>query len=211
VISHADDDHSGGAASVAMSRDPRWMLSPLPAEHPLHDLVQPSLRCEAGEAWDWDGVDFRVLHPPPSIYGGGKRKENDRGCVIRVSTAAHAMLLAADVEARSEAEMLAADRASLASAILLVPHHGSKTSSTPSFVDAVSAHAAIFSVGYRNRFRHPNAMVVARYAERGIELHRTDEEGALRIVLPRDARAQPTIAGQEEVCRYWSVRASCAR
>src|SRR6185437_5418061 len=103
VVSHADDDHSGGAASVAASRAPRWMLSPLPADHPLHDLVEPSFPCEAGEGWRWDGVEFRVLHPPASIYAAaGKRKENDRGCVVRISTAAHSMLLAADVEARSE-------------------------------------------------------------------------------------------------------------
>ena len=78
-------------------------------------------------------------------------------------------------------------------------------------MDAVSPRAAIFSVGYRNRFRHPSPMVVARYVARGIRLHRTDEEGALHVVLPRDAQVQPTIAGQEEACRYWSVRASCAK
>ena len=210
VISHADDDHSGGAASVAASRDPRWMLSPLPADHPLHDLVLPSFPCEAGEAWRWDGVELRVLHPSASIYtAAAKRKENDRGCVLRVSSAAHSMLLAADVEARSEAEMLARDRAALASDVLLVPHHGSKTSSTEGFIDAVSPRSAIFSVGYRNRFRHPNPRVVARYVERGIELHRTDEEGALRVVLPAIAAGAPSITGQEEACRYWNVRSSC--
>ncbi|HUI99906.1 MAG TPA: DNA internalization-related competence protein ComEC/Rec2 [Usitatibacter sp.] len=212
VISHADDDHSGGAASVAASRDPRWMLSSLPAGHPLHDLVAPSFPCEAGEGWRWDGVDFRVLHPPASIYAGGaRRKENDRGCVIRVATAAHSMLLAADVEARSESEMLARDPAALASDVLLVPHHGSRTSSTEGFVDAVSPAVAIFSVGYRNRFHHPHPMVVARYAARGVERHRTDEEGALRMVLPARGGAQPVITGQEAACRYWSARSSCSK
>jgi len=212
VVSHADDDHSGGAASVAASRAPRWMLSPLPADHPLHDLVEPSFPCEAGEGWRWDGVEFRVLHPPASIYAAaGKRKENDRGCVVRISTAAHSMLLAADVEARSEAEMLAGDRGALASDVLLVPHHGSKTSSTEPFIDAVAPRSALFSVGYRNRFRHPSPMVVARYVARAVELHRTDDEGALRVVLPAGKDAAPAIHGQEETCRYWSVRASCSR
>ena len=211
VISHADDDHSGGAASVAASREPRWMLSSLAADHPLHDLVAPSFPCESGEGWRWDDVEFRVLHPSASIYGGdAKRKENDRGCVLRVATAARSMLLAADVEARSEAEMLASDRAALASDVLLVPHHGSKTSSTQAFIEAVSPRTAIFSVGYRNRFHHPHPAVVARYAVHGAELHRTDDEGALRIVLPA-AGGDPAIAGQQEACRYWSVRASCTR
>ena len=210
VVSHADDDHSGGAASLARSREPRWMLSPLPPSHPLHDLVEPSIRCAAGERWAWDGVRFEVLHPAGSIYGSGApRKENDRGCVVKVSTASHAMLLAADVEARSEAEMLLRDRPALRSEVLLVPHHGSRTSSTQAFVEAVAPRTAILSVGYRNRFHHPNAAVVARYASRHVKLRRTDEEGALRVVLPASAAVAPAVAGQEESCRYWSVRAGC--
>jgi competence protein ComEC len=210
VVSHADDDHSGGAASIAASRDPRWMLSPLPEDHPLHDIVEPSIRCEAGERWRWDGVDFAVLHPDAAVYTApGRRKENDRGCVVRVATGAHSMLLAADVEARSEAEMLARDRAALRSEVLLVPHHGSKTSSTAPFIDGVAPHVAIFSVGYRNRFHHPNPAVVARYAARRIALWRTDDEGAIHVVLPAQARAPPVLTGQEQACRYWSVRASC--
>jgi competence protein ComEC len=207
VVSHADDDHSGGAPSVAMAREPDWMLSPLPAGNPLHDMVVPSLRCEAGEDWEWDGVRFRVLHPGAEIYGSrDRRKENDRGCVLKVSTASRSMLLAADVEARAEGEMLARDPASLRSDVLVVPHHGSKTSSTAAFVDAVDPEAALFSVGYRNRFKHPNPAVVARYAARGVALRRTDAEGALRVVLP--ATGAPLVTGQQAACRYWSAR-SC--
>jgi len=116
------------------------------------------------------------------------------------------MLLAADVEARAEREMLAGAAAALPSDVLLVPHHGSKTSSTPGFVDAVAPRLGILSVGYRNRFRHPNPDVVARYVARGVELHRTDAEGALRIALPAE-RSQPIrVIGQEAACRYWSAR-----
>ena len=207
VISHADDDHSGGAASIAMARETGWMLSPLPETHPLHGLVQPSLRCEAGGEWRWDGVQFQVLHPATDIYGGGeRRKENDRGCVLKVSTAGGSMLLAADVEARSEREMLAREAAALASDVLLVAHHGSKTSSTPAFIDAVAPRIGILSVGYRNQFRHPSPVVVERYVARGVELHRTDAEGALRIVLPAGRPEPIRVAGQEAACRYWSAR-----
>jgi competence protein ComEC len=188
------------------------MLSPLPADDELHGLVVPSLRCEAGESWEWDGVRFVVLHPSAAIYDGGgrKRKENDRGCVLRIATAGRSMLLAADVEARGEAEMLARSASLLASDILLVPHHGSKTSSTPAFIDAVAPRAALLSVGYRNRFRHPNAAVVERYRVRAVELRRTDEEGALRVALPAGRGAPAAITGQHEACRYWSARADCA-
>ena len=206
VVTHADDDHYGGAASVAVSRDPEWLLSPLSDDDPLHGMVPRSIRCEAGVRWTWDRVDFVVLHPGVEVYEGRQgRKENDRGCVLRVATHGAAALLAADVEARSEGEMVARDAAALRSEVLLVPHHGSKTSSTPAFIDAVHPSVGILSVGYRNRFHHPNAGVVARYAERGIELRRTEQEGALRIVLSR-ARGGVTVTGQQEACRYWSER-----
>jgi competence protein ComEC len=207
VISHADDDHSGGAASIAMAREAGWMLSPLPETHALHGLVRPSLRCEAGGEWRWDGVQFQVLHPALEIYGAReRRKENDRGCVLKIATAGGAMLLAADVEARSEREMLVREAAALPSDVLLVPHHGSKTSSTPAFIEAVAPRVGILSVGYRNRFRHPSPVVVERYAARGIELHRTDAEGALRIALPANRSEPIRVAGQEAACRYWSAR-----
>ena len=207
VVSHADDDHSGGAASIAYARAPGWLLSPLYPGHALHAAFVKSTRCESGQHWQWDGVDFRVLHPSDAVYAETrKRKENDRGCVVRIATAGHSVLLAADVEARSEAEMIARDRAALASEVLLVPHHGSKTSSSPDFIDAVSPRIGLLSVGYRNRFHHPNPAVVARYDERGIELHRTDREGALHITLPAQSSGRIAVGSQASEVRYWSER-----
>src|SRR5262249_2097909 len=141
VISHADDDHYGGAASVARSRSPEWLLSSLGTDDPLHEAVDRSIRCEAGPRGAWDGVGFEGLHPAAGIYseelGRKPRKENDRGCVLRISTPATAALLTGDVEARSEAEMIARG-SSLRSDVLVIPHHGSKTSSTPAFIEAVA-------------------------------------------------------------------------
>ena len=220
VISHADDDHAGGAISVAASREPGWLLSPLAASDPLHGLAGRSLRCEAGQRWSWDGVDFRVLHPAGNAYlepegetrrhsRGDRnpvrtRKENDRSCVLRIATRGGCVLLTGDVEARSEAEMLARDRPALRCQVLVIPHHGSRTSSTPAFLDAVDAGIGVISVGYRNRFRHPNEAVVRRYAERGVILRRTDEEGALHMVLPADPARPIAVSGQAARVRYWS-------
>jgi competence protein ComEC len=211
VISHADDDHSGGAASVAESRAPSWLLSPLAADDALHAMVIRSSRCASGQGWHWDGVDFRVLHPASAAYEErGGRKENDRSCVLRVASAGATALLTGDVEARGEGEMRVRDASALRADLLIVPHHGSKTSSTPGFLDAVGMRIGVLSVGHRNRFRHPNEAVIARYLERNVELRRTDVEGALRVVLPASSEAPIAITGQDAACRYWTER-PCAQ
>ncbi|HEX5633871.1 MAG TPA: hypothetical protein VFX50_11620, partial [Gemmatimonadales bacterium] len=92
--------------------------------------------------------------------------------------------------------------------VLLVPHHGSRTSSSAPFLDAVAPGLALVSTGYRNRFGHPHPAVVQRYLDRGIVLRRTDEEGALRVLLPAGGEA-PGITGREAACRYWSERPAC--
>jgi competence protein ComEC len=210
VVSHADDDHSGGAISIAAARDPPWLLSPLPRAHPLQVMFDDSRRCEAGLRWSWDGVEFTVLHPDAAIYdevpGRRARKENDRSCVLRVASRSAAALLTGDLEARGEAEMLARGAAALRADALLVPHHGSKTSSTPAFLDAVAPSVVVDSVGYRNRFGHPHPSVAARYAGRGLTLRRTDREGALRIVLPAEFTSPARVEALMPQVPYWSER-----
>jgi competence protein ComEC len=127
--------------------------------------------------------------------------------VIRVASPGGSALLAADVEALGESEMVERDATALRSDVLVVPHHGSKTSSTVAFVDAVAPGVALLSVGYRNRFRHPHETVVARYVERGIALHRTDLSGALHVVLPA-AAGRARVEGRSREVRYWSERRS---
>jgi competence protein ComEC len=209
VVSHADDDHAGGALSLVASRDPAWLLSPLPASHPLHLVVGHSVRCEAGRRWQWDGVEFAVVHPGVDAYaespGRKPRKENDRSCVLRVAASGGAaVLLTGDAEARAEAEMLARDPALLRASIVLVPHHGSRTSSTGEFIDAVAPAMGLVSAGHGNRFHHPHPQVLQRYAARGIAVRRTDLEGALRVAL--GSAPETTVHPLVSEVRYWSER-----
>lgn len=206
VLTHADDDHAGGGESVARSRAPVWLLSSLAPDDERHGLAPWSLPCTAGTRWQWDGVAFEVLHPREAALRSRVGRENDRSCVLRVEAAGASMLLAGDIEWRSEAELVAAAREGLRADVLLVPHHGSRSSSTPAFLAAVAPAIAVIPVGWRNRFGHPSPVVLSRYAARGIRVLRTDLDGAIRVRLPANAEEAIAVNRQAEQSRYWSDR-----
>ncbi|MCW5594058.1 MAG: MBL fold metallo-hydrolase, partial [Burkholderiales bacterium] len=205
ILTHADDDHAGGAASVAKSRAPALLVTPLPADDERRLLAPESRDCVAGTRWSWDGVAFEVLHPDAGALRD-RRRENDRSCVLRVATAGGAMLLAADIERQAERELVSRRGAGLRSEALLVPHHGSRSSSTPAFVAAVSPKIALVSAGWRNRFRQPSPEVLARYRETGAVILRTDFDGALRVRLPGSAAEAASAEPLLPRVRYWSER-----
>ncbi|MED5621289.1 DNA internalization-related competence protein ComEC/Rec2 [Ideonella sp. BN130291] len=185
MLSHSDTDHVGGAASLLAHWPVSALSSSLPPGHALLAKGVQHTPCQAGQQWQWDGVRFTVLHPSaqalqPPPPGTKPPKPNALSCVLRVEDAAgHSVLLTGDAEAAQEALMLAAGgNASLHSELMLVPHHGSRTSSTPAFLDAVAPRLAIVQAGYRSRFGHPAPDVMARYAERGIAVVRSDRCGA---------------------------------
>lgn len=200
MITHLDNDHAGGAAVVASTLPTGLLQSSLPATHRVMEFVPYRVPCQSGQSWQWDGVQFEVLHPPAAAYDGPARP-NAMSCVLRIGAGAHAALLTGDIEARDEAALARADASRLRADVLLVPHHGSRTSSSVVFLDAVAPRHALVTAGYRNRFGHPRGDVVARYAERGIELLRTDTQGALRITLTPDAVATSTFRATAP--RYW--------
>jgi competence protein ComEC len=204
VLSHDDSDHTGGAASTLKALNPHWMVSPLPPNHPLRTPDLSHRRCSAGDTWEWDGVRFEFLNPPGKMdLADPSLKDNARSCVLAISAHGKRVLVAADIEADVE-RRLVADAVALRSDVLVVPHHGSKTSSTPGFIDAVAPTAAIFPVGYRNRFRHPAPEIVERYTSRGIAIHRTDLDGAIAVKV--DAGPLRIDAWRERRQRYWHGR-----
>jgi competence protein ComEC len=149
------------------------MLSSLGADHPLL-LGRTAQRCEAGQAWSWDGVRFEVLHPRAQDYEAQPPpKPNALSCVLRILGGGSSALLAGDIERAQEAALL--QRLSqvgglerLRSTVLLAPHHGSKTSSSAEFLAAVQPAVVLVQAGYRNRYGHPAPEVMARYRALGM-------------------------------------------
>ena len=201
VVSHTDNDHSGGALSVLDGVPVTWLLSSLPEDHKILQQGVPSIRCAVGQYWIWDGVRFEILHPHADSYSE-KRKSNDRSCVLRIAIGEHVLLLPADIEAKSEREMLARDAKALKSDVLIVPHHGSRTSSSPDFVAAVQPQVVVFTVGYRNRFKHPRPEVVERYQALNTRLMQSDVDGAIEITVPAQGPLA-IMAYRKQNPRYW--------
>jgi competence protein ComEC len=197
MLSHRDTDHVGGAASLLQAVGAASLWSSLEDAHPLRAAGVPATRCEAGQRWVWDGVGFEVLHPRPADYARAGLKPNGLSCVLRVSTQQASALLAGDIEREQEAALVASGREALRSDLLLVPHHGSKTSSTDAFLDAVMPHTAVVQAGYRNRFGHPAAEVLARYRARGIRVVQSASCGAWQWPAERQG------CWRDAVRRYW--------
>ncbi|HWQ38654.1 MAG TPA: DNA internalization-related competence protein ComEC/Rec2 [Burkholderiales bacterium] len=189
IVSHDDTDHAGGASSVLSAMPVALTLSSLPTTHPINIASHTASRCAAGQTWRWGATTFEILHPQAHSYNRPQLKDNDRSCVLRVITPYGAVLIAGDIEQRSERELLAHLPARLSAAILVAPHHGSRTSSGADFVEAVGARHVVFCAGYRNRFGHPHPLVAARYRAAGANLLRTDVSGAVTFRLRPDGTA----------------------
>lgn len=189
LLSHADSDHAGGAEAVVRGMTVARVTSGEAAELPLGLQAQP---CVDGARWAWDGVVFttwRWRDAPPG---------NAASCLLKVEAQGESLLLTGDVDAAAEKALLASGR-DLRASWLQVPHHGSRSSSSAAFLDAVAPRGALLSRGWHNPFGHPHPGVVARYHERGIILYDSAELGAIRLQL---GAAQGVSAWRERP-RFW--------
>jgi competence protein ComEC len=201
VVSHDDGDHSGGTASILDAIPVGLLWSSLSSGHALLETATWRAPCTAGRRWVWDAVSFAFLHPREEALSGRSARANSRSCVLRIEARGGRVLLTGDIEMATERELLQRAPALLNAEALLVPHHGSATSSSPEFVKQVAPRYAIFSAGYRNRFGHPRESVLSRYREAGSELLRTDTGGAIRMRLePEGVQIE---AQRERARRYW--------
>jgi competence protein ComEC len=204
VVSHDDNDHAGGAGSVLEAIPAGMLWSSLPADHPLLETPTWRASCLAGRAWNWEGVAFEFLHPARGARSAPGIRANDRSCVLRVEAPGGRLLLTGDIERAAERELLERSPERLRAEALLVPHHGSATSSTPDFVKQVAPRYAVFTVGYRNRFGHPREDVLARYREAGSAMLRSDAAGAVELRVRREGIE--LTAWRDRARRYWHGR-----
>jgi competence protein ComEC len=203
VLSHRDVDHVGGAAALLSTLPVGEVLSSLEGDHPLQVAAAGrTRRCEAGQTWQWDGVNFAMLRPEAADYER-RRKPNAMSCVLRVAGGAGSALLTGDIEREQEEALRSAQAGGLRSDVLIVPHHGSRTSSSAAFLDAVAPRLAVFQAGYRNRFGHPAPDVLARYVERGIEIRATPACGAFGW---GDGAPVQGVCQRDAERRYWHYR-----
>jgi competence protein ComEC len=201
LLTHDDSDHTGGALSVMQAMPVATLHSSLPGDSPILQQSPQTLRCSDGQSWEWDGVHFELLHPSLESYAQEDISSNNRSCVLLISIGTNRVLLAADIEKDSERRLLQQHAGKLQATLLVVPHHGSKTSSTPAFIAAVQPRYAVFTAGYRNRFGHPREDVVERYRAAGSELLRSDEDGAILVAM--DARNFTLERHRKTHARYW--------
>jgi len=190
LVSHGDLDHRGGAPAVRA------------ALHPREERGAAGTPCQAGQHWEWDDVRFTVLNGPTDAVGESS-PDNNGGCVLRIETGKHAALLPADIERDAEARLLRGNPAMLKADVLLAAHHGSRTSSTAAFAEAVNPELVIFSAGYANSYHHPRPEVVSRFERLGSALHMTGHEGALTVQVDPETGVGEVKAWRQQWPRYW--------
>lgn len=200
LLSHHDADHDAGAPALLAVLPVAHLLAGQPQQEAalLQRRVAP---CVAGQSWAWDGVRFDVLAPQP---GAVFAEDNAASCVLRVATRRRALLVSGDLPMAGEEALVARYGAALRADVLVLGHHGSKTSTSDAWLAASAAQHAIASAGYLNRYHHPHPSVLARLQRHGVTLWRTDSQGGVRVRLGADVVLS---AWRSEAPRHWRWQA----
>jgi len=192
IVSHGDNDHAGGLASVMKA------YSETPVTASEGSLKIPSAPCLRAQKWTWDGVNFEILHPPAFF----PYLANESSCVLRIEAGGKVALLTGDIGKQIEYRLIKEQPEKIRADLLQVPHHGSETSSSPEFLDAVKPRLALIASGADNRFGHPRQSVVERYQEREIAVAASPQHGWMRIRLGKNGMEWRESRRQNSA-RYW--------
>lgn len=176
IISHADKDHIGGAQSLIEN----IKVDNIITGEVERSAIKNADLCQEGDSWNYDGVLFTILHP---AYDYQHKKSNNKSCVLLVEAADKSFLLTGDIEKKVEKELLNNYGNSLYADVMLIPHHGSRTSSSEEFIEAIYPKYALVSVGYQNSYGHPKSDIIDRYSQIGTKVYRTDLTGQINFTL----------------------------
>lgn len=189
VISHSDNDHAGGAP-VLIEAYPKALV--------ITDVAGFSGQDCRPRQIQWQGLSLNLLSPPQALAG------NNGSCVIRIDDDRQSLLLTGDIEKQIETSLLSralSGEYELQSEVLIAPHHGSKTSSTEAFIDAVAPKLVLFPAGFANRWGFPKSTVVERYQQREIMGLTTGIEGQISVIFQQSEREVKTYRG--DLAPFW--------
>lgn len=200
VISHPDADHMGGYPGLhqGIAAENIWIGR--------HTKQAPAAKSCLGQEWQVGAVRYEFLSPLQVDAGPDVESNNDRSCVLQIRFGNQSILLPGDISRSAEQRLLRRDQLGKQT-LVLIPHHGSKSSSSPGFVQATSPDIAIASAGYLNRFGHPVPGVLARYQRQGAKIFSTSDTGMVRILWhdpgKREEGSTPEIETQAERRIFW--------
>lgn len=193
IISHGDNDHIGGAASLMRGLPAKQVLTSVPQQLREYDPIL----CTAGQSWSWDEVKFTMLAPQQAFVS-----ENDNSCVLKIQSKHGTILLTGDIEAAAESWLVKTYGEALKADVLVAPHHGSKTSSTSGFLQAVQPDYVLIPAGYRNQFGHPHKNVLARYRQVKAKWLTSADSGAITVKVENNAFVVQEMRKTDS--KYWN-------
>ncbi len=205
VISHGDLDHIGGMHSIlqllTVDSIDTSVVAKVKRLAPVFYAKKTIKLCQKGEHWSWDGVSFTYLYPPPTRL----HLANNSSCVLRISNGAATVLLTGDIEAQAERYLVREQASVLPATVLVVPHHGSATSSTLVFVHAVHPQYALVATGYLNRYRLPKRKVIERYRRVNAMILNTVTSGAISLHFDKHGKLILLQRYRQQHQHFWHV------
>jgi competence protein ComEC len=196
IVSHGDNDHIGGSESLMQGIATEKLLTSVPEQLAAYSPIA----CKTGQSWDWDQVEFTILSPPPLTF----TSENDKSCVLKIQSEHGTLLLTGDIEAEAESWLVTTYGDQLKADVLIAPHHGSKTSSSLSFLQTVQPKYILIPAGYRNQFGHPHKEVLARYKNSKAIWLNTADSGAISVNMKENSLNVQAYRDKER--RYWNFK-----
>jgi competence protein ComEC len=202
LISHPDLDHFGGATAIAQNtqgvKTAKLIINDITViDKKIFKSIEIQ-QCRAGQSWHWDGVDFKILHPSFNPIGG----KNEYSCVLKISNKRGSILLPGDISAKVEKQLINLYADSLRAEVLIVAHHGSKSSSSINFLQHVQPKVALISAGYLNRYKHPATETLLRLAKIGSNVLTTEVCGAISILFSQNIVLQPECYRKQKQVKF---------